>query len=104
MQASEESEIVGIIRRSDEGLLERCEQANVDSDECVTLIKVASGLVVVIGPVSETDASAIENLLSDSHFIVSRNQSRSSERHSQERDCSHCRASLKESSTITMVV
>lgn len=69
MQASEKSEIVGIIRRNDEGLLERCEQANVDSDECVTLIKVASGLVVVIGPVSEADTSAIETLLSDSHFL-----------------------------------
>lgn len=69
MQASEESEIVGIIRRSDEGLLERCEQAHVDSNECVTLIKVVSGLVVVIGPVSEADTSAIETLFSDSHFL-----------------------------------
>ncbi|MGQ0763796.1 MAG: hypothetical protein ACT4OT_17520 [Acidobacteriota bacterium] len=68
MQAFEESKIVGIIRRNDEGLLERCELANIDSNECVTLIKVASGLVVVIGPVSETDASAIETLLEDSHL------------------------------------
>ena len=81
MQASEESEIVGIIRRSDEGLLERCEQANVDLDEYVTFIKVSGGLVVVIGPICERDASAIETLLSDSHFVVSRNRSRSSERH-----------------------
>jgi hypothetical protein len=67
VQASE-SQIVGIIRRNDEGLLELCEQANVESYECATLIKVAGGLVVVIGPVYKTDASAIEILLSDSHL------------------------------------
>jgi D-Tyr-tRNAtyr deacylase len=65
VEASEKSEIVGIIRRNDQGVLERCEQAKVDTDGCVTLIKVANGLVVVLGPVSEADASAIETLLSD---------------------------------------
>jgi hypothetical protein len=70
VQASEESEIVGIIRRNDEGLLERCEEANVDLDECVTFIKVSGGLVVVIGPICETDACAIDTMLRDSRLIL----------------------------------
>lgn len=64
MQASREPNIIAIIRRNDEGVLERCEQANVDLDECVTLMKASAGIVVVIGPICETEASEIETMLS----------------------------------------
>ena len=70
MQASGESHIVAIMRRNDEGLLERCEEANVGLDECVTLIKAGGGLVVVIGPICERDASAIDTMLIDSRLIA----------------------------------
>lgn len=58
------SEIIAIIRRDPQGLLERCEKANVDGDECITLVPVSGGFVAVIGALCENDQPALETLLS----------------------------------------
>lgn len=60
-----ERQIVAVIRRNVQGQLERCDESPLDCGASLILVPVLSGLVVVIGPIHETEYSMLEILLKD---------------------------------------
>ena len=62
---SNQAKIVAVVTRNRAGQLVRCDSAKVGPGDSATVVSVADGVVVVLGPFSDDDLPLLEALLLD---------------------------------------